>query len=171
MKLWLPASLQNILNAIGYASRIPIVLGASGQAVSGPADTNENILGTVNIPAGAMGTKGVLFFATQWSYTNSANNKVLRNRFGGIGGNIFGTLTATTTASVSDYRTIGNNNAANAQTGFAGGIGSIAATSSGTQTAAVDTSAATTLVFTGQKANAGETLTLERYIALLFPNN
>lgn len=154
---------------LGAGGNIPHILGASGAPITAPADTNENILATVNIPAGVMGTNGQLFIRTRWSYTNSANNKVLRNRFGGIGGNIYGTATVTTTASVSDYRVLGNAGAANAQTGFAGGIGSIAATSSAMQTSAVDTSLATTLVFTAQKATAGETVILEGYIVELIP--
>lgn len=161
----LPVGAANPMPVTVIGGSVPIVLGASGQAVSAPADTNENVLATVDIPV--LGPKDQLFWTTRWSYTNSANNKVLRNRFGGIAGNIYGTVTVTTTASTTDYRSMGNNGATNAQTGFAGGIGSIAATSSAMQTSAVDTSVPTTLVFTGQKATGAETLTLSGYIVWL----
>lgn len=142
------------------------VLGASAVAVSGPADTNENILATITIPAGAMGLNGILRVYSNWSFTNSANNKIMRVRLGGIGGTAYFQTTQTTQAWYADFRIISNRGVANSQVGpqnsaqFGSGSGSPA-------TSAIDTSAATTLVITGQKASAGDTLTLESYLVEL----
>jgi hypothetical protein len=148
------------------ASGQPItVLAASGTAVSGAADTSENILATVSLPAGIMGANGVLRIWTLWNYTSSSNNKTLRIRLGGIGGTQVYALLRTTSTHTSDLRFVANANAQNAQVFFDRGSEPTAgAGSSGTNiTAVIDTSAATTLVITGQKASAGETLTLSAY--------
>lgn len=149
------------------------ILGSSGEAVSGAADTNENTLATISIPAAAMGLKGILRVETLWTFTNSGNNKVLRWRLGTIAGTAFLEATQTTTATYSDRRSIQNRGAANSQIGWAatataGGAG---ASTSAVTTGSIDTSAATTLVITGQKASAGETITLERYLVeLIIPD-
>lgn len=142
------------------------ILAASAVAVSGPADTNENILATINIPAGAMGLNGILRITTVWSITNSANNKTLRIRLGGIGGTAHFALVTTTSAMHFDTRMIANRNAANSQVSFHSA--SLPPTSNGAAIAgSIDTSVAQTLVITGQKASAGETITLESYLVEL----
>lgn len=143
------------------------VLGASAVAVSGAADTNENILATINIPAGAMGLNGILRFETIWSHTNGANNKTGRVRLGGIGGTVFYNFTNTTTGGNRDNRQIANRGAANSQVCWGSGNSPWGNASSPTTTGTIDTSAATTLVITGQKASAGDTLTLESYLVEL----
>lgn len=147
------------------APRISI-LGASAVAVSGAADTNENTLATITIPAGAMGLNGILRVYSNWSFTNSANTKTLRYRLGGIGGTVYFQTAQTTQAWYADFRIISNRGATNSQVGpqnsaqFGSGSGSPA-------TSTIDTSAATTLVITGQKGLAGDTLTLESYLCEL----
>lgn len=143
------------------------ILGASAVAVSGGADTNENILATVTIPAGAMGLNGILRVHTMWTVTNSANNKILRVRFGGIGGTAYLGQTLTTSLTATDLRWIANRGAANSQIGPQSGLAQLGSSTSAHQTSAIDTAAATTLVITGQKASAGETLTLESYLVEL----
>lgn len=141
------------------------VLGQSAVAVSGAADTNENTLATITVPASAIGPNGTLRIWTQWSHTSSANNKVLRVRFSGAAGSSY--LAATNTASTyAVYCTlISNRNATNSQVGTAPGNNAIsnAGTATGV-TSAVDTTAETTVVITGAKALGSETLTLERYL-------
>jgi hypothetical protein len=147
-----------------------IILGASAVAVSGPADTNENILATINIPAGAMGINGILRVETLWTVTSSVNNKTLNARLGGIGGTAFLNIVLTTSVSFLGVKTIQNRGAANSQVAFTALSGNFGATSAAVTTASIDTSAATTLVITGQKASAGEDLTLERYsVELILP--
>lgn len=159
------------MSAVVVSGRVRI-LGSSAVLATAPADTNENILATVNIAAGEMGLNGILRVTTLWTFTNSANAKNLRWRLGGIGGTAFLDATQTTTATYSDRRDIQNRGAANSQVGWAatataGGAG---ASTSAVTTGAIDTSAATTIVITGLKASAGETITLERYLVeLLLP--
>lgn len=146
-----------------------IILGASAVAVSGAADTAENILATVNVPAGAMGLNGILRVYSLWTFTNGADDKICRVRLGGIGGTAFGSTTATTSATLTDFRQIANRGAANSQVSTSSGV-QFATSSGATVTGAIDTSAATTLVLTGQKETGANTLTLEAYtVELLIP--
>lgn len=146
------------------------VLAASAAAVSGAADTAENILATVNIPGGAMGLNGMLRVETKWTVTGSANAKTCRVRLGGIGGQAY-QLTAFGASDIAqhDLTTIANRGAANSQIGriSSAGAGGWGVSTGAHTTASIDTSAATTLVITGQKASAGETLTLEAYLVEL----
>lgn len=143
------------------------ILGASAVAVSGAADTNENTLATITIPAGAMGLNGLLRLKCWWTFTNSVNNKTLRARFSAIGGTVVSSFTGTTTASLPLTAEIQNRNSASVQlaAGWAHNGSGVGITSP--QALAVDTTVATTLVLTGQKASAGETLTLEQYLVEL----
>jgi hypothetical protein len=140
----------------------PLVLGVSGTAASAGANTTENILATVTLPGGTMGPNGQLWVYTLWNYTNSANNKTLRVRLGGAGGTQALAITHTTSTQFADLRVIQNAGVQNSQIFFdRGSTPHPGATSTGVNTtAAIDTSATTTLVITGQKATAGETLTL-----------
>lgn len=144
------------------------VLGQSSVAVSCGADTTEDALATVTIPAGAMGANGRLRITTVWTMTNSANNKTMRVRLGGIAGTIYMTSTQTAQATLRDQREISNRNAQNSQVGaMSGTSGGFGLSTSAVVTSAVDTTADTTVVVTGQKASAGEALTLESYMVEL----
>ena len=147
----------------------PLILAVSGTAVSAGANTTENVLATITIPGGSMGANGQLWVYSLWSYTNSANNKTLRVRLGGAGGTQALASTHTTSTHFADLRIIQNVNAQNSQIFFdRGSTPHPGATSAGANiTAAIDTSAATTLVLTGQKASAGETLTLSAYSVMV----
>lgn len=141
------------------------VLAGSAVAVPHTGDTNETTLATITIPAGAMGKNGQLRITTNWSYTNSGNNKTLRIDFGGTDYRAF---VVTTTDAFRDQITIANRNATNSQVG--GLVGTAVAYTSTTianVTSAVDTTAAVTLTITGQLASGGETVTLESYLVEL----
>lgn len=150
------------------------VLAKSAVAVSCPADTTEDILATISVPAGAMGISGVLRIYVEWTWTNSANNKTLRIRYGGT--DLISSTVLTTTATGSHRLSIFNRGATNSQKHRAEFIfGStppantnVAFATSGTLS--VDTTALSSIVFSGQKALAGEVLTLESYLVELFPS-
>lgn len=146
----------------------PYVLARSAVAVSCPADTTEDVLATVTIPAGAMGISGAVRVTTVWTITNSANAKTLRMRFGGTSGTAYLSTAATTSASFSDCHLISNRGSASSQVGSAQAIG-LGGSAAAVITSSVDTASATTIVISGQKASAGETLTLESYLVELFP--
>lgn len=142
------------------------IVGSSAAQVLAPAnDTNENALATVTIPANSLGTDGALEITTVWSCTNSSNNKTVRVRFSGVSGTQFLAGVQTTITGVQYFTLIQNRGAANSQMGMQNTALGFASTS-GTvpTTASVDTTSATTLVFTGQKATGSEVLALERYM-------
>lgn len=140
----------------------PLVIARSGVAVSAPADSTEDILATIVVPP--MGINGALRITAEWSYTNNANNKTLRCRLGGIGGTQYFGSVQTTSLGLRMVTTIQNRGAANSQVGSGFGITDAGAISVNKNTSAIDTTAASSLVLTGQKATAGDTLTLESYI-------
>jgi hypothetical protein len=148
-----------------------VILGASAVAVSCPVDVTEDILATINIPAGMMGLTGILRCTTFWTMTNSVNNKTLRVRLGGIGGTQYLNMIETTRLTAEVLTMIANRGAANSQFGVIPAVTSAFGDSvSGFLTSALDTSVAQTLVITGQKALNSETLTLESYfVELLLP--
>lgn len=162
---------SSITNA-NAAGGIPIVLGKSFAQVTAPADTNEDILATVTVPANAMGANGVLRIRCQFAYTNNANSKTLRVRWSGASGTQFINLGRSTNLSSTFDFVIGNQNATNSQRSLVSiemqGAG--AATYPASVTAAIDTTAATTILFTGQKGTAGDTLTLDGYLVELMAN-
>jgi len=114
-----------------------------------------------------LGLNGFLRVSSLWSLTNSVNTKAMYTYFGaagaGLGGTLYGQPTATTAASWRDQRIIQNVNAANSQKGF-GGSGVFAASGAAIPTSAVDTTAASEIVFACLLANSGETISLEAYL-------
>jgi hypothetical protein len=151
------------------------ILAQSAVPVSGAADTNENTLATITVPANAMGPNGSLRVSVYFTFTGSTNAKTLRARFSGGAGTQYvniGTAASATTA-LSFEVLIQNRNATNSQVGgmpnypVQQNSSSPGVWTTSTATSSVDTTAATTIVITGQKATGAETLTLERYIAQL----
>lgn len=144
------------------AGGIATVLAQSFVAASAPADTTEDTLATITVPANTLGLNGALRIWTWWTMTSSVNNKTLRIRYSGAAGTVYAAPALTTSASLVGLTVIGNRGATNSQVG--GPSTTIANSAAAIVTSAVDTTAATTIVITGQKASAGETLTLEGYI-------
>jgi hypothetical protein len=141
------------------------VLSYASSTVSGAADTNENILGTITVPGGILGPRGILRITSFWTITSSANNKTIRVRFSGIGGTQYRALVYTTSASVVEPTYIFNKTLTT-QAGSAQALNiGLGAANNGLITSSVDTSVATTVVLTAQKASAGETMTLEHWVA------
>lgn len=142
-----------------------VILGASGAAVSGAADTNENTLATIAIPAGAMGLNGILRVTTLWTITNSGNNKTLRTK---LGSTDYGAVVATTSVGYREQRQIQNRGSAASQVAFIQANGSSWGGAAGSNvTGTENTATALNLLLTGQKASAGETITLESYLVEL----
>jgi hypothetical protein len=143
-----------------------VVLAASAVAVVTPADATEDVLATITVPANAMGANGVLRITAVFSGTNNVNSKLCNVRYSGAGG----TLYAQANISSNKFRTqvqIANRNATNSQAGFDASGGGFGLSAAAIATSAVDTTASTTIVITGQKAVAGDTLTLESYLVEL----
>lgn len=147
---------------------VPYILASSWAPITAPADTNENTLATITIPAGAIGANGSLDVYALFRFTNGADDKITRMRLGGISGTIVHQLTHTTVNARDILVTIGNRNAENSQISRSAFWIPYTAPTNNPTPATVDTSAATTLVITGQKETGANTLILEGYRALLF---
>lgn len=145
------------------------VLGQSGLAVSCGADTTEDTLATITVPANSMGANGMLTIITNWNYTNSSNTKTLKVYWGGLAGTLLVNAAQTTTLSASFLKNLWNAGVTNSQVAQPITFTSYGANTSAIITAAIDTTAATTIVITGQKASAGETLTLLGYSVSISP--
>lgn len=154
------------ISPVPLSSGVPRVICASSVASPTTGDTTENTLATCTVPAASMGANGIVRITTVFSYTNSANAKSLRVKFGGT---TYQNTSVTTTASVRYQAQIANVNATNSQKGSntAGNMGT--ASSGSPVTSAVDTTAAVTILITGQNSNSGETITLESYLVELIP--
>jgi len=144
------------------------ILGQSGVEIPLTGTVAETALATIPVPAGAMGPNGRLRITALWNYTNSANNKTLRVRFGGIGGTIYHSTVLTTTANFRAIIDIANRNATNSQVGAPNGLNSVGSTTGALVTGAIDTTLAQDIVITGTLASAGEAINLESYLVELF---
>ena len=134
------------------------VLAQSSVAAAHTGNTSETTLASIVIPAGAMGPNGRVRITSLWSATNSANNKTMRHKFGGT--NYF----AQNMVAHQSWRhetEILNRNAVNNQIGNTNNV--FGSQAGAPNSSAVDTSAAVTVLLTGQLANAAETVTLESY--------
>ena len=154
---------------LSITSQPVYVLGASAVAVSAPADTSEDILATINVPAGAMGLSGQVRLRGLVTVNSNANAKTVQVRLGGIAGTVYLSKNA---ASVTTYPfeiMLANRGVANSQTSYQDVTGLAFNSLSGNAkvTSAIDTTVAQTIVITGQKAVAGDTITLESYLVEL----
>lgn len=139
------------------------VLGYSAVAVDGPADTSENILATV--PVVALGANEGLIYEFQWTVTNNANAKTARVRLNGVGGTVYSQRDLASGSGTSGRGRIHNRGASNSQIGSMhigmthGGV----AWTWGHVTSSIDMSGTVNVVFTAQKASAGDLMRLETY--------
>ena len=149
-------------------SFFPYTLAQSAVAVSGTATTAEEAYATITVPAGVPGPNGSLIIDTLWTMTSGADDKTTRTRWSTITGTAFSAVINTTIATLRDIRVIQNRNSASSQVaGPAALVGGVGSSADAVVTGAVVTTAATTLVISGQKETAGNTLTLERYSVLV----
>lgn len=148
------------------------VLASSAAAVSCGADTTEDTLATITVPANCMGPNGALRIWPTFTHTNSSNTKTLRVRFSGASGTQYFVLGDTTSATTNIVVMICNRNSTSSQTSMHSAVSAGVSTGSSAAlvTSSVDTTAATTVLITGQKDTSGETLTLQRYtVELIVP--
>lgn len=125
----------------------------------------EVILATIAIPI--LSANSMFEYEASWSYTNSANAKLLRTRFGGTQ---VVSSSPTTTAAYSLRKIIANRGATNSQIVTTSiSDGSLGSTTASYGSLSIDTSVSTSLTFTAQPSTANELVHLERYHVLLFP--
>lgn len=139
-----------------------VTLAVSSTPSSITGTTVETALATITIPGGLMSANGTIEVMSLWSYTNSANAKNLRLRWGSMSGSTVFAVGATTSASCFNYCIARNNNSTSSQKLFAAGALGFG-TSATISTPSIDTSANFSIYLTGQVASAAETVTLESY--------
>lgn len=139
-------------------------------AIACPADTTEDTLVSIPIPANMLGKRGTLFYDALFTVTGSTNSKTIKVKFGAT--TYFNA--ATTTAGNVTCRaqgSISNRGAANSQIGEPSAAAAQAFSNTAVVTGSDDTTTALNFVITGQKATAGETLQLERLLLWYMPGN
>ena len=162
--------ITTIAAGIGAYQYNPVIVGASGTAVSLTGTTNLTAMATIPIPAGIMGKSGGLRITLTFTCTNSANNKTMRIHFGATGSSTSGTQyltsTVTTITGAREMRLIFNKNSTTSQMGLPPGTptGGLGQTAGAFVTSTVDTGIASEICISGQLASSGETLTLEDYV-------
>lgn len=145
------------------------VIAHSAVAVSHTGDINETVLATIAIAANRMGANGIIKVTSTWSHTNNANNKTMRIRLGGLAGTALLNTTVTTTLTSQTVQYISNRNSALSQVSFTSAtMAAFTTTTGGLATASQDTAAPQDLVLTGLLANAGDMITLERYVVEVY---
>lgn len=155
----------------GTAARLgaAYTLAQSAAGAAAPADTSENVLASIVVPATTLKANGVIRITTAWTCDNNANAKTIRVRFGGIGGTV---VMEGSVANVSQARTvteIANRNATNSQIGTSQGATSAPAVFFWLAAPSQDTTADVAIVITGQKGTAGDALTLESHLVEVMP--
>ena len=136
----------------------PIKVFSLSAPVSLTGSTSVVTLATITIPAGLLGANGKLKIYPLWATTNNANVKTLRLNIGGV---LCSTMASQSVPNNSGLLIIRNINSESAQKCSSGLVAGIGASSGSIASPTVDTSAATTLVISGQLAVGTDTLTLE----------
>jgi len=136
----------------------PIKIFSLSAPVSLTGSTSAVTLATITIPAGLLGANGKLKIYPLWSTTNNANTKTLRLN---IGGALCSTMTSQSVPNNSGLLIIRNTNSESAQKCSSGLVAGIGSSFGSIASPTVDTTAATTLLISGQLAVDTDTLTLE----------
>ena len=136
----------------------PIKIFSLSAPVSLTGSTSVVTLATITIPAGLLGANGKLKIYPLWATTNNANVKTLRVVFGG---SALTTMTSQSVPNNSGLVIIRNINSESVQKCSSGLVAGIGSSSGSIASPTVDTTAATTLVISGQLAVGTDTMTLE----------
>ena len=138
------------------------VLAGSAVAVSCASSAVDEVLASFTIPAGTMGVNSILQIEPLWTFTTSANNKIVKVK---VGGSTVYTATRTTSVKEAPLIVLANRNSLAAQIKPYDDNHVVAG--SGTPTTyTIDFSVAVDVEITGQRANSGDALTLEYFRVL-----
>jgi hypothetical protein len=140
----------------------PVRLDSSAVAVTAANDTNENTLATITVAAGTLGSNGEITVEGFLSLSGTGN-KTIRVRFGGGAGTDYLGTVQTTSAGVYFRVVIANSAATNSQVGHGYMVNGSGAATTSRITSSVDTTAATSIVISGQKATGTDLIRLDRY--------
>jgi len=150
------------------------VLAKSGASASFTGAVAEQSIVSYTLPGGLMTPWSQLEIIVLWTYTNSANTKILRVRHtsvgGGVSGNVYFYFAGTTTASVQNICAIRSNNSIAAQKGWGigtGGVSGLGALNASLSAYNRNLANDSDIVLTGQLASSGETITVDAYTITL----
>lgn len=143
------------------------VLGRQNTQVVAPADTNENTLYSLTVPGNVIGQNGSLRVWYKTSITNNANLKTIRLRFGG---QVWCALTLGAQDWAIQAQTLSNRNSLSAQlAGVTSPVPFGAISGNVVFQLSVNTAVDQPLIFTAQKATAGDAVNLESILVELLP--
>ncbi|HEU4853850.1 MAG TPA: hypothetical protein VFS89_01000, partial [Nitrosospira sp.] len=140
------------------------LIDSSAVSASCASTAVDEVLASFTIPAGSLGLNSILQIEPLWTFTSSANNKILKVKVGGV---VVYTATRTASEKEGPLVVLANRNSLSSQihpyenTYVTAGTG-VPATSS------IDFSAAVDVEITGQRANAADTLSLQYFRAVHF---
>ena len=161
---------EAILIAQGDAEDYPAVtkpvevLSSSAVAASCASTAVDEVLGSFTVRAGIIGVNSIIQIEPLWTFTNSANNKILKVRIGGV--EIY-SATRTTSVKEAPLIVLANRNSLASQIQpydnayVTAGAGAPA-------TYTINFASLVTVDITGQRANSSDTLKLEYFRALHF---
>ncbi|SEN70539.1 hypothetical protein SAMN05216404_106140 [Nitrosospira multiformis] len=145
--------------------RRPIeILAGSAIGFSCSLTSIDEPLDSFAIPAGLLGVNSILQIEPLWTFTNSANNKILKVKVGGVT-----VYSATRTTSVKEAPLIvlaNRNSLASQIQPYDGAYGTAGASAPATHS--IDFANNVVVDITGQRADSGDALTLEYYRVLHF---
>lgn len=136
--------------------------------------TTETTIDTIVIPANTLLANGRFELDLLLSCNANANIKRLRVRTAApAGGSVVGSLTVSTSTTVSARFSFGfvNQNSTGSQKTTGLGGGSFGESAAAPSTFALDTTQDITLYLTGLLANTGDNITIESYIAQVYPSS
>lgn len=139
-------------------------LACSAVSVACASTAVDEILASMTIPAGALGLNSILQIEPLWTFTSSANNKILKVK---IGGTVVYTATRTTSAKEGPLVVLANRNSLVSQIQPYDNTYVIAG-SNAPATHAINFAATVDVEITGQRSNAADALTLEYFRILHF---
>lgn len=128
--------------------------------------TAETAMASITIPGGALGPNGVIQVQVLATWTKSTNLKTVRIRYPGLGGeSYYAPQISAATSGTTNGRPvlIRNRNNTGSQIGEARAV-AVGGNQTDPVTSTADTTQDTSLVITGELANAGEQITIESYI-------
>lgn len=130
-------------------------------------DTTEEFGPSIPLIAGALGVNGILRLFERYTMTNNAGVKTGRTRMSGNAGTVMFSDVLTSLATAAFTGIIANRGKANSQMSQA--MNTLNGVLTADILAAVDTTAAATVVLSLQKATATDNLILDSYLAELMP--
>lgn len=147
----------------------PRILRSTGTSSSVTGTTSETQLGSIIVPANALGANGKLRVCTTWVHSANANNKTLRVRFGGAFGTAYLANVVTSTQQTQAMTMIFNTNATGAQRGFAPTTAGFGSSNTSPPTSSVDTTVDQEIYISGQLADGADTIWLMGYVVEIIP--